>query len=330
MPASCPYCHGPLTCDPATQASPAHCPHCANALPTVPEAAVDTEALGGRPSLVTFLKQDQPPAEPGSPEPNPNDTAGAAAEEAVTAEEDDTSPASDIPQAEATTPGKVEAIETSAHAEPPATEDDVQNEKADAPVPPASATPDTHTIEDVAAHQPAPRAPTTATSPSFTRATASPSSRTTRWVWLALVFLALTLALQIILADRHRLATDPGWRPVILTLCGVFGCSMPDWHEPKAFTMLDRNVRPAANTPGVLDVTATFRNDARWKQAWPSLLLTLSDADGRAVGARLITPGDYLADPTESTGLVPGQSARVAIRVQEPDAGAVSFTFEFH
>ena len=47
-------------------------------------------------------------------------------------------------------------------------------------------------------------------------------TRSNRWRWalLALV-LALALLLQVIIADRKRLATDPVWRPRLEMLCGV-------------------------------------------------------------------------------------------------------------
>ena len=93
--------------------------------------------------------------------------------------------------------------------------------------------------------------------------------------------------------------------------------------------MLSRDIRPVPGQAGALQVQASFRNDARWAQAWPALRLSLSDADGRTIGARAITPADYLADPAPSTELVPGQSARMAVQVHEPDGGAVAFTFEF-
>ena len=58
--------------------------------------------------------------------------------------------------------------------------------------------------------------------------------------------------------------------------------------------MLQRNVQPKPGAPGVLHVNASFRNDARWPQPWPTVLLTLSDIDGRQVGLRAFKPGEYL------------------------------------
>ncbi|WP_164274743.1 DUF3426 domain-containing protein [Stenotrophomonas sp. B1-1] len=157
------------------------------------------------------------------------------------------------------------------------------------------------------------------------RARARPSPR---WHWALVAGLALLLVLQSVLADRARLAADAGHRPWISALCGVLRCSLPAWREPTAFTMTSREIRPLPGQAGVLQVQASIRNDARWAQAWPDLRLSLSDADGRLIGSGVFTPAQYLGEAPAAT-LEPGQSARVAFRVQEPAASTVAFTFEF-
>ena len=119
----------------------------------------------------------------------------------------------------------------------------------------------------------------------------------------------------------------PGWRPLLDTLCSTLGCTLPAWHEPGAFVMLDRQVRPAPQA-GALRVDATFRNDARWAQDWPALQLALSDADGRVIGSQVFLPAEYLG-AAPATQLSPGQSAQVSFLVQEPAPGTVEFSFEF-
>jgi hypothetical protein len=172
----------------------------------------------------------------------------------------------------------------------------------------------------------APHAPTFARPRATVRAPRAPV-----WQWIALCVLALLLVMQILLADRARLATDARWRPLLATLCGALRCELPVWHEPSAFVMLDRDVRPASDQPGVLRIQASFRNDARWSQAWPYLQLSLSDADGRVIGSRVFAPEEYLGHaPPAGETLAPGQSGRIDFRVREPAAGTSAFTFDFH
>ena len=141
--------------------------------------------------------------------------------------------------------------------------------------------------------------------------------------------LALLLAVQVLLADRAQLAADARWRPLVQGACAVLRCDVPAWREPGAFTLLQRDVRPNPVQRGVLHVAASFRNDAQWAQAWPTLLLTLSDADGRAVGFRAFTPAEYLGKPPAQPTLASGASATVALDVVEPGPGVVAFTFDF-
>lgn len=166
--------------------------------------------------------------------------------------------------------------------------------------------------------------------PSFARITLPGEADTLRWpLRIAAALLAALLLLQLLLAQRADLATDARWRPWIETACSVFGCVVPPWHDPSAFHMLDRNVRPKAGTNGVLEITASFRNDAPWPQAWPTLRVGLTDVDGREVAARAFTSGEYRGATDADALLAPGQSAAVRFHVREPEAPIVAFTFDF-
>ncbi|WP_411833141.1 DUF3426 domain-containing protein [Pseudoxanthomonas mexicana] len=167
--------------------------------------------------------------------------------------------------------------------------------------------------------------------PSFIRRAHSRPAQApaSRWQILAVLALALLLALQILLADRAQLASDARWRPLLVSLCGMLRCELPPWREPSAFAMLDRDVRPLPGVPGTLQARATFRNDARWRQPWPRLLLTLRDADGRTLGARALEPAEYLDDGADPHGIAAGQSAQVSVRIREPSASVVAYSFDF-
>ena len=167
--------------------------------------------------------------------------------------------------------------------------------------------------------------------PSFTRQRARPSvpARAMRWQWAVTILLALALLIQVLVADRNTLAADAGWRPLITRMCATLGCSVPAWHQPGAFTMLSREVSPLRGIAGGLQVQASFRNDARWSQSWPVLVLSLSDADGRTVGERAFTSGEYLGADATQKELGAGQSAQISLQLHEPNPDVVAFSFEF-
>lgn len=172
------------------------------------------------------------------------------------------------------------------------------------------------------------------TLPSFVRPPPDVASDATPvkrdWRPLAAVAgLGALLLLQIVLADRERLAANAGWRPVVGAACAVLQCEMPPWRDPAAFTLVRRNVLPHPARPGVLHVSASFRNDAAWPQAWPVLVLTLSDIDGRRVGSRAFQPDEYMGDAVLPPTIASGADATVEMDILEPAPDVVAFTFDF-
>ena len=145
----------------------------------------------------------------------------------------------------------------------------------------------------------------------------------------AIAGLALLLLLQVLLSDRERLAADARWRPLVVAACAVLQCDVPAWREPAAFTLLRRDVRPHPARPGVLHVSASFRNEAVWPQAWPVLVLTLSDIDGRRVGTRAFQPREYMGDAILPPTIASGTDAGVEMDILEPAPDVVAFTFDF-
>jgi hypothetical protein len=171
---------------------------------------------------------------------------------------------------------------------------------------------------------------TTRAAPSFARAPrlAPAISRKRRVLETAAVGgLLLLLGVQLLLADRARLSADARWRPVVATLCGALGCTLPAWREPSAFRVVERHVR--AHGAQVLRVSARIRNDARWAQPWPALQLTLSDAHGRAMATRIFQPREYLGGAPAQSSLGAGQDVALSMDVVEPGPQAVAFTFDF-
>ena len=167
--------------------------------------------------------------------------------------------------------------------------------------------------------------------PHFATSGTPPPARSFSWGWLAaVVLLTALLLLQLVLADRHRLGGDADWRPRLEAVCALLRCSLPPWHEPGAFRVTNREVRPHPTAPGVLLVTTSFRNDARWPQAWPLMEVALHDLDGQALGLRRFAPTEYLGNPPASARIAPGQSASATLEILDPGKRAVAFTFDFH
>ena len=356
---SCPHCRQRVAADPVTHEAPELCPSCGISLAssqpaaTIPSAATEPPATPtAAPSLATFLqRRAKPPAVPtpgdASPAQQPSQvvqTQGSEAE-AGTAEAPQDSPNEILfidgpPPAWAAPAGAEAAIDESsasaagmeralpALAEP--TEPSVSTRsRTGSELAAGAADPEAPAI--AADPPPRPTEPAAAARPAFTRSfsASAPRARAARWQWIAAGVLGLCLALQVLVADRARLAADPAWRPFVSSLCGTLGCTLPPWRQPEAFTMLSRDVRSMPGAAGALRVQATFRNDTRWSQPWPVLLLSLSDADGKVVGARAFKADEYLDASATQAELAPGQSAQIVLQLREPDAAVVAFSFDF-
>lgn len=149
------------------------------------------------------------------------------------------------------------------------------------------------------------------------------------WLWFALPWLVIALVVQVGVADRVRLAADPTWRPRVQALCNFLRCDIPPWYEPTAFKVTSSESRPHPSVPGVLLISASFRNDAAFAQAWPQLELSLSNLDDQSLGLRRFAPAEYLGESPGSALIAPGQSASVTLEVMDPGKRAVTFKFEF-
>ncbi|HET6434160.1 MAG TPA: DUF3426 domain-containing protein [Xanthomonadaceae bacterium] len=368
----CPHCQFLVALDPATGRAPADCPRCGKPLapPVAGGAGADaTDARaaspqdGPSPPAVADTGLAPPAASEGTT--SPPAPAADSRPKRVRAAKSRTTAAAPAPAADAS--GETSVVESSGvaiadprapaepaiadAASPAGTPTAPEGVRDDARAPASSAAGDAATVEIPDGTPPggADRAEEGAPAiaepaepaeslparrrhlPSFAHPLHAPAARPGVRTIAVIAGLALLLVLQLLLADRARLAGDARWRPLLSALCGVLQCELPAWREPTAFTLLARDVRPARQ--GVLHVTATFRNDARWPQPWPALHLALQDVDGRTVGARTLRPGEYREGGDDArvtqSGLASGQSARVAFNIAEPTATVVAFTFDF-
>lgn len=343
----CPHCQFLVAIDPASGLPPACCPRCGQSLRPEEPAPIAAE-----PVAVSAMSEQLPSSAP-APVQSLSPTPSASAETETEGEGEAQTEAKTEAEAEAQiiAASSGDALERSV--DPDAlgemlvqaqteTESPASVDEAAVPVVPdvAPPAPPASAAAEVEAHAAAldgavvrtsqaaaPRR--RASAPSFAHgATTTDAPVARRWRTLAvLAGLSLLLVLQVLIADRARLAMDARWRPALGALCDVLHCALPAWHQPEAFTLVARDVRPARQ--GVLHVTATFRNDARWPQAWPALHLALQDVDGGTIGARVFTPSEYLGGLHTQNGLAPGQVASIAFDVVEPPGTVVAFTFDF-
>lgn len=307
---NCPYCRALVATDVATDLPPPRCPHCKGPLREGAPAAADATSDDAREAMPEDALEVE-------------STRVAADEFARDEAVDDTGGDDDGNDARATTSDE----DASSSASTIDARIDAQNA-------------DSVAMNDAVVASPAPMAAPRATrrragqlAPSFARvATRDDASapRARRWpALLAIIALCIVLALQTLLADRARLASNAHWRPLLEALCGALSCDLPPWREPEAFALLQRDVRQHPTVRGALRITASFRNDARWPQPWPKLHVTLSDVNGRPAGERSFEVREYLGGPPAQAMLGSGETATVAMDVLEPAAQTVAYDMRF-
>lgn len=103
-------------------------------------------------------------------------------------------------------------------------------------------------VDEAAAIEPAPVAvqatAVASDAPSFLGSARTRTLPTPRWHWLLVAGLALLLVLQSVLADRARLAADATQPRMAGHAVRRAALQPACWHEPTAFTMTSREIRP--------------------------------------------------------------------------------------
>jgi predicted Zn finger-like uncharacterized protein len=167
-----------------------------------------------------------------------------------------------------------------------------------------------------------PAVPGSATIPSTPR-----RARTGVWAIASLVLL-LMLAAQATYFLRDTLVSQwPQTRPALEKACAALGCTLS---LPKKLTQLqivgsDLQIEPNGN----LVLTLTLGNRAAQAQAWPMLVLTLTDQRNRALARRSFAPSEYLGDtPRIAAGIPPRSEQPLSLPLAVQDLTPMGFDLQ--
>lgn len=132
--------------------------------------------------------------------------------------------------------------------------------------------------------------------------------------------LLLVLLAQVVGTFRNTLAARyPGLKPALVSACSLLGCRV---ELPARIEHLVVETGELTTLGGnAYTFTTLLRNQGESAQAWPSLELTLSDADDKPLVRRVFGPRDYLpAGPQLAAGFAARteQPVRLHFRVEEP------------
>lgn len=128
------------------------------------------------------------------------------------------------------------------------------------------------------------------------------------WVVTSLV-LVLILLLQLAYFLRDVIALKvPASRPWLERACTTLGCSLGLPRDAALIQIIGSDLQAEPAGKGQLQLKLTLGNRAPYAQAWPMIVLTLTNARDQPQARRSFAPSEYLADP-KLLGLgIPAQS----------------------
>jgi predicted Zn finger-like uncharacterized protein len=140
-------------------------------------------------------------------------------------------------------------------------------------------------------------------------------------------FALLLLAVQVFWFERDRLSTDARLRPYYLQFCNFVDCQLPDYFDPLTLMATDLVIRTHPNVDNGLVVDALLRNEAPYRQRFPSLQLRFADINGGIVAQRTFGPDTYLAGELAGLRYIPAVTeVRLSIDILDPGPDAVSYS----
>jgi predicted Zn finger-like uncharacterized protein len=160
------------------------------------------------------------------------------------------------------------------------------------------------------ANPPAARIEYAAPMPGTARIPATPR-RSKPWAWaLASALLLVLLCVQITFFLRDTLVSRlPETRPVFEQACALLGCTLS---LPKNLALLQIvGSDLQTESSGRLKLVLTLGNRANHVQAWPVLVLTLTDQRNRPLARRSFAPSEYLGDVQRIAEGIPPRGEQV-------------------
>lgn len=103
----------------------------------------------------------------------------------------------------------------------------------------------------------------------------------------------------------------------------------PPEREPEKVEMLNYNVFAHPSEKGVLLISGTLQNNADHAQPYPTLEVSLSDAEDKIVGLSRFAPEEYLSESSQVGLLAQNKPIHLNLKIKDPGKNATHFKFGF-
>ena len=159
-----------------------------------------------------------------------------------------------------------------------------------------------------------------------------PTSSARRWWWwpsIAGVGVVL-LAVQVFWLQFDSWSKDMGLRPYYQSICGAFGCELPDLRDVGAIYTKKMVVRSVGDEADRLLVDAVIVNQAPFAQDFPTIEIRFTSLRGHLIAGIRYTPKEYLSGELKGERkFEPDTPVRISMEVDDPGPAAVNYRLDF-
>jgi predicted Zn finger-like uncharacterized protein len=158
---------------------------------------------------------------------------------------------------------------------------------------------------------------------------ASPSRRIPAWAWgTASALLLVLLFAQTAYSLRDTLVSRlPQTRPALEQVCAALGCRLSLPKNLEQLQIVGSDLQTEAS--GRLRLTLTLGNRAGHAQAWPVLVLTLTDQRNHPLARRSFAPSEYLDDTRRiAAGIPPRSEQALSLPLAVRDLAPMGFDLQ--
>jgi predicted Zn finger-like uncharacterized protein len=148
------------------------------------------------------------------------------------------------------------------------------------------------------------------------------------WLWaIGALVLLLALFAQSAYFFRVDLATRlPALKPALVGYCKLLDCSVPLPQQTELLSIESSGLEADPTHEDQIILNALLRNRAHFAQAFPSLELTLNDAQDQPIARRVFRPADYLPpSENEKTGLLSNQEISLKLHLNTTSLKPVGY-----
>jgi predicted Zn finger-like uncharacterized protein len=146
--------------------------------------------------------------------------------------------------------------------------------------------------------------------------------RKTSWTGISLaLLLTLTLLAQATYRYRVELGTSlPGLKPLLEQYCTLLNCTVALPQNINLMVIESSELQSEPDFPTIVSLRVLLHNRAPYAQGYPSLELTLTDLQDKAIVRRVFHPADYMkVKDAEKLGVPPSRDLDIKLYLDTTD-----------